>query len=610
MAVTSQLTSLETFESAPTYNNIGSGGGAADNTDVFIEGAQSGGRRVDNATDKGFMATISSTDLSAAGEHVKIWVFCFHWSSVTGLTARIASGASAYDNHEFGTADIPVLGGWVPMWVDVSRAPDSTGTSGLTESAVTDIGVYIDIGNVGGAGDNFIIDEIQHGTSGYLWDGTGGDFGDFRTFEGTNVEGVFLSVYGSDICFARLEIGSATATGFTDSGFSITFPDQPLVASTFMGLTIDLQNASTAVNLDSGAIVSGAPATATNRPDLIVTGTSGTLDMDAMLLNGLRAITLTNACTLTNSVIANTGLITLAGADMSGSSVLTSTVAADEGAVFDDRTTTAATSITELNNCTFSQGTNAHHAIRFGANVDDDITLTGITFNGFDSTDDADGSTLRFDATTGSMNVNLVNCTVDGGAASPSNIGVDDAAGITVTLVIDPVAQTVNVKDTDGNNVQNARVFVETAATIAGGEIFEAGVTTLVQAAGVATCTMSAAHGLSTGDQVVIRGAQPDGYNKVATITVGAASVFTYSVDGGLSTPATGTPVVSYVPLHGLTNASGNITNSRTWGANQQLKGWARKKNASSPFFKDAFIAYTVNSTAGNTTNVVLQPDE
>ena len=120
---------------------------------------------------------------------------------------------------------------------------------------------------------------------------------------------------------------------------------------------------------------------------------------------------------------------------------------------------------------------------------------------------------------------------------------------------------------------------------------------------------MASAHGLVTGDKVVIRGAQPDDYNRVATVTVTSTTVFTYTVPSGISSPATGTPVVSYVVLQGLTDASGNIQASRTWGANQALSGWARK-STTSPFLKQGDIAYTVDSTNGNTTNVVLQPDE
>lgn len=303
----------------------------------------------------------------------------------------------------------------------------------------------------------------------------------------------------------------------------------------------------------------------------------------------------------TNCTFSDCDQVTNNGADMSGSQVILSNVAAGSGALLYNETTDPDG---ETDDMVFSQGANAHSAYEFGTSVTNDITIRGNDFTGFGSTDDVNGAVFKFLATSGSLNLNLVGCTTDG------TFSVDDSAGIAVTVVIDPVSQLINVKDSDGTNVQNARVLVETAATITSGEIFEAAVTSITQSAGTATCTMTAVHGLTTGDKIVVRKAQPDGYNKVATATVTSTTVFTYPVDSGLSSPATGTPVVSYVVLHGLTDASGNISASRTWGANQVLKGVARKKNTTSPFYKDGDIAYTVDSTNGNTTNVVLQPDE
>jgi hypothetical protein len=410
MAVTSQLTSLETFESSPVYNDIGSGGGAGDNTDIFMEGAQSGGRRCDNATNKGFMATISSTDLSGVGEHVRMWVLINQWPSVTALHARIRSGINYYDNHDYPNADIPGLFGWIPFWVDVSRTPDSVGSSGgCNEAAVTDIGFYCTIGNVGGAGHNTFLDEIMNGTSGYLWDGTGGSFADFRTYEATNVEGVLIPSYQADLCFARLEIGSSTATTFTDSGFTIVFPDQALVSTTFMGLTIDLQNASTSVSLTNGALVSGNPASATNRFDILITGTSGSLTMDTMLINGARTIELNSACTFTNNVVLNSGVVDATksgsvGADCSGTKIIDSTVAADASAfIWDVNEDPDA----KTENMVFDRGTNAHHAIELGTNSPTTVTFSDLTSVGFNASHGQNDSFFYVARTVGTVTINV-----------------------------------------------------------------------------------------------------------------------------------------------------------------------------------------------------------
>jgi len=200
--------------------------------------------------------------------------------------------------------------------------------------------------------------------------------------------------------------------------------------------------------------------------------------------------------------------------------------------------------------------------------------------------------------------LNLVGCTTD------DTFSVDTRAGATVTVVINPVTATINVTDEAGGAVANARVLIETSATAGGGEIHEAAVTTLTQLAGTATCTTTAVHNLETGDKVLIRGAQPDNYNKVTTATVTSTTIFTYPVSDTPSSPATGTPIVSYVAVQALTSGGGVASVTRTFGADQDFKGWARLKNTSSPFYKDGNIAFTLDSTNGNTVNVTLQDDE
>lgn len=70
-------------------------------------------------------------------------------------------------------------------------------------------------------------------------------------------------------------------------------------------------------------------------------------------------------------------------------------------------------------------------------------------------------------------------------------------------------------------------------------------VSTLTQSAGLATCTTGSAHGYSTGDWVYVRGANQTEYNGVVQITVTSTTVFTFSVDSGATSPATGTIIVN-----------------------------------------------------------------
>lgn len=63
----------------------------------------------------------------------------------------------------------------------------------------------------------------------------------------------------------------------------------------------------------------------------------------------------------------------------------------------------------------------------------------------------------------------------------------------------------------------------------------------LTQAAGVATCNTVQDHGLATGMAAHIEGATPSDYNGRKVVTVIDANTFTFPIDSGVSSPATGT---------------------------------------------------------------------
>ena len=297
MSVSSLLTLLQDFETAPTFvsNNTryGGGQGAAQNNDIVRSGSFSGGRRADNSNPGGLGAVLPSTDLSAAGVHIKQWLSITQWSALNGVNIIIASGSGATvgDVHNIPAINFPENFGFIPVWVEVARTPDSGGGS-TVKTAIIESGFQVDIGDVGGNAQNIIIDDVHYGTSGLRWSGgTGGDFGDFRTFEGTNNLGVYITINGQDFCYFRLEIND----GFTDNDFSIIFPDQPLVATDAMGLSIDLDAATANIDLSGGEIKSSNVVSASRRPDLLVTGNTRTLQVPSV--KGARLIQLTSSCT-------------------------------------------------------------------------------------------------------------------------------------------------------------------------------------------------------------------------------------------------------------------------------------------------------------------------
>jgi hypothetical protein len=328
-----------------------------------------------------------------------------------------------------------------------------------------------------------------------------------------------------------------------------------------------------------------------------------TLEIDGCSMSGLASFSAPSSggtsrfCT--NTIFSNCGVITHNGASMNGSSVLTSTVVADEGALFYDETVDPDG---EMDGMIFSKGTNAHHAIRFGANVPATMTLRNCNFTGFGSTDDANDSVFRFDDTTGSITLNLVGCTTDG------TFSVDDAAGVTVTVVIDPVTTLINVKDNDGVNLQNAMVYFR-ASDGTGDLPFEESVT--ITRAGTTATVSHTAHGLNTNEYVKISGITDKTEDNAGAhqITVLTANSYTYTTTDSGSTSYTGTIIATGALIYGLTDASGNISSSRTLTLDQPLEGFVRK-STSSPRFKSFPITGTVDNANGLTINVRLVLDE
>lgn len=628
VAIIAQNTRLNDAEATTDWGSIGGGAGGALETDFKYQGSNCFARKGATAQRGIFLSDNVFSDLSGAGTYETV-LFKFICTtpglldllSVPGMRLEIGSGSTpaspSTDFHFYdvqGSDTYPVDKSWLVIAINPNIASHRTGTTGTPILTLANYyALRYDQSGVSKS-PNQGLDAVDIGAGltmvggdGADPDGVWQDFLDHDFGTANNRFGYMREAEGAFIVFGNIVIGTATACVLNDTGVVVIFA-QGLFAAGFSAITIDLQNATTDVDFTTCTFLSeGTEAGEDTRPLLTVTGTSGAFDAKTSLFSNFASLTLTSACTLDGCTILNCGLITLGEADISDSSILTPTVAADEGAVFDDRTTTASVILSEYDNCEFSQGTNAHHAIRFGVNVDDDLTLTGVEFTGFSGTDDVDGSTLRFDAIIGSLNLNLVNCTVGGVPATTANIGVDDAAGITVTVIIDPVTTLINVKDNLGVNLQNARVLVE-AADGTGDFPFEETVT--ITRSGATASVAHTAHGMVNGDIVVIRGADQQEYNSAFVISNVSANAYDYTVSGAPATPATGTITATGGLIDGLTDASGNISKVRTISTDTPIKGFIRKSSASPRFKTRSLTGNTVDDVLGLTVNVRLILDE
>lgn len=590
------------------------GGGAsglnAAETDVFIEQAQCLSKNAFASTRKGMIYDTGSDQGGSGTDGAYSW-WTTHLTpnsldtkAGAGLDVLIGSSTSDYEHyHVAGSDTIPFLG-WVFAAVNEDTAGDET-TGSPTAGVEQTFGVLFDLPSGGPTkGAPNLIDTVREGrhdiviTNGTAPDAAANFAGVISNLETSTLRWGLLAQREPGGAFENsglIQFGtSGTQVRFTDSDKVIFLRDHDHVTANFH--TWETNNASSVVTFTNLTV----KALGTTSPGRWITNNNATLLWTTCNFIDMGTFGFGTNSTIDTCTFLRCAQITHAGATMNGSSVLASGVAADDGAVFYDIN---ADPDGEMDNMTFSMGAAAHHAIRFGTNVPATMTLRGCDFNGFGSTDDANDSVFRFDDTTGNITLNLVNCTNDG-----SGFTVDDAAGVTVTVVIDPVTTLVNVKDNDGVNLQNARVYLK-ASNGTGPLPFEDSVT--ISRAGTTATVTHTTHGMATNDKVVIKGItdKTEDNNGTHQITVTGANTYTYTTTDSGSTSYTGTITSTWVALEGDTDASGNISLSKTYSSNQPVDGWVRK-STSSPRFKTFPIAGTISSTSGLTINVQMIIDE
>jgi len=166
-----------------------------------------------------------------------------------------------------------------------------------------------------------------------------------------------------------------------------------------------------------------------------------------------------DASSATNCIFTGCDTITAPGTDLTGTQMLTPSVAADTGAVVWN---VAQNPDGELDDMTFTVGGNAHHAIEFGTSAPLTMTLRGIDFQGFNVLDANNDSTLLFPNTGSDVTwtVSLVNCS--SGVTYKKARGTD-----TVVLSVDPRTITINARDSAGTLITDSTeiTLVQTAGT-------------------------------------------------------------------------------------------------------------------------------------------------
>jgi len=480
--------------------------------------------------------------------------------------------------------------------------------------------------------------------------------------------GIIEEVEGVYLAFGELQLGNSTTTTYFEmDGEVLVFTDQPVAD----GLYTITGNGSGANIRIIGSTILAAGSNDNCRFDVdFSTDSPNDVDFYGNVLNRGGTFLFASGQDASDNTYANCDQVTTLGADVSGSSFIESIVAADTGALYWNASYTD----TYIDNCDFTMGSNSHHAIDFGTSVTSNLTLRNCDFNGFGSTDDSNDSTIRFLATSGSLTLSLENCRVNGAAASASNFSVDDAAGITVTVSIDPVTVEITCVTKDGTPLEDIRAYgaarakssgtattdttdklVDTNATFQtdgvaindvafnqtdgtsalvtavdsetslsldsdafpdGDEDYRVGGafpvedTVTIVNSGTTATVTHTGHGMASNDYVYIEGGSLDENEGVFQITYINANSYSYTMASSPGSSPTGTITSTFVALYGLSDVNGEVSTSRVYATPQPIRGWARNTASGSPYYQEGVITGTISSTAGFSGAAVLVPDE
>lgn len=421
--------------------------------------------------------------------------------------------------------------------------------------------------------------------------------------------GLFQDIGGVILWKGLLSFGqSGASVTFSDSNKTIVIDD---AAKTYAAFNkVEVNNASSSVTLTNIAFISTGTVSRGRWENIA----DATVNLTNCVFNDMDTFIFDSNTTADGCAFNGCNQVTANEADLARSSFIAPTVAADGAAVSWAQTISGTTTLSKLDNTTFEMGANNHHAISFSTGVSNgaNVTLRNIEFTGFDSdgTGDSDNSMIELLATTGTITLTLTGCTVNGAAASSSNFTVDTRAGCSVVLVFDTFTTTLNVKDENGNNEAGVQVWLA-AADGAGDLPFEQSITSITRSGTTATVTFAAAHGLKTNDYLKLYGITDKTEDNAGAhqVTVSSTTVVTYTTTNSGSTNYTGTITGTGGILYGTTDASGNISASRGWGADQNYVGRAAKAS-SSPRYKVIELAGTIDSTADTNINRRLVLDE
>ncbi|MBU1173079.1 MAG: hypothetical protein KKD44_26245 [Proteobacteria bacterium] len=543
-------------------------------------------------------------DLSGM-KHLRMWFL----TTVGGLLETDVNGGvqlSVSDGTNTGyyyvAGKTTYSGGWINLVADLSRSVDD-GTKPPDMSLITRVGFRTRLTGISKNALNTWADNlcVCDGLLAY-GDDAGGyfDFDDVFSIEdapSTGGWGVMRKIAGVYFLTGSLEFGYATsATKFQALSQVVVFENRKVNDALYGISVVDSGNASYTTEFILGdksgtAGVQGCTIrvqNTTQTPKFYVDGATDT-DVDNFKLYGS---TFLDASTITfppRNLVSEVEYVEILNCSFESCGAIIADTAIIKNCNFVSPNEVGILISSESHNVTYCTFVGCIHGVEF-----DTIGTYGfnhMTFIG------GDGITY-YDVENSSTGLVTIN-------ASYSNpTYIDNTGSGATTNVINSVTVMAYVKDRTGDAIVGARVHLEADV---GGDLPSGESVSITRIDTTATVSHTA-HGMSTGNTIIIRGANQVEYNGAHIITKIDDSSYSYTVSGTPDTPATGTITATAQIMSELTIAGGIATESHAYTNIQPVIGYVRK-SSSAPYYKHTPISGTINTGVGVTINATMADD-
>jgi len=538
-----------------------------------------------NTTGKGGILVPGTSWTYTSGDYIFGWLIWLAPSTIAtyangGLVMLLGSSASVFDVHYVGGSDFGKYpyGGWQNFAVDPERTPDENAG---TPTAYHYVGTGANCISKVSKGNPLGFDVFRYGRGETRI--AGGSSGDgYATFAGlaaindasTAKWGLFQAIPGGYQWKGLMNFGYGSLTEFTDSNVNINIENSELVSSDFN--RIEIRTSGTVINwtnINFTALGTVSKGELEMINDVEFNDNGGVFTDMSTFIYDSNYTGIGRTWRRCGQVTQGGGTFTFCDFDKSSSAV---------SLLVDD--------LSLVTGCTFnSDGSN--HAVNLGT-ISATATIswdnTAVDYEAYNVAGSSTGNEVILVSVSSGQTLTV---NVQSGATTPSfyNTGTGD-----VEIVAGAVDLVVSAIKSDGTAVDDVSIAVY-AKDGTGDLPYEDSIT--VSNSGTTATITHTAHGMKTGDKILVRGGDQYYNRGVYTITVTTVNAYTYIMSGTPSGNPTGC-TSTWCAMYVVTSGTNSSTVGRTFANDQPVAGFVRK-STTSPLYKSAPISGIIDKSLG-----------